>query len=288
MCPLTQRRTRSAQSVHWRDDVEVFIEIRQVGGLRRDRDRSCLSRRSWRARLRRCPGYSGRPGRPCPTPTPARRSRPGAPWQARPRWRRYGHGRSRPGGPGAAGAGADRHRRSFRGRCARGWDRLLAALAAHRLRAVRQPAAGLRDPSSTSGSPSSNSPQHHLPASANPRSDLGRVNGGAGQVHLTNLEPTPTAPWTSLDRRAGGCQRLCRRLDCDRLRRLCQRPGQLHTRVRHHPAELGEQVRHRRCPSGHPGPRRRWSAAARGASGLVNRSPSSTTSRSTHSFAASR
>ena len=53
--------------------------------------------------------------------------------------------------------------------------------------------------SSTSGSLSSNSRRAPSPsASANPRSDLGRINGGAGQVHLTNLVPTPTAPWTSL------------------------------------------------------------------------------------------
>ena len=102
-------------------------------------------------------------------------------WQARARWRRYGHGRSRPGGPGAAGAGADRHRRSFRGRCARGWERLLAATggspptrcAPARFRATgsspRRRAARARIPRRTP-SPS---------VSANPRSDLGGASTAA-------------------------------------------------------------------------------------------------------------
>ena len=41
-------------------------------------------------------------------------------------------------------------------------------------------------------------------------------------------------------------------------------PGQPHHGVRHHPGELGEQVRHRQLSRGHPGPQRRWSVAPRG------------------------
>ena len=117
---------------------------------------------------------------------------------------------------------------------------------------------------SASGSPSSNSPQ----STANfclgqPLVGFGgSVNGGAGQVHLTNLARDFNG--SRRDRRAGGCQRLRRHLDCERLRRLRQRPGQLYPSVRHHPGEFGEQVRHRQLSRGHPGPQRRWAVAARG------------------------
>ena len=141
-------------------------------------------------------------------------------------------------------------------------------LTAYALCANPLPAYGILP--STSGSPSSNSPQSTISfCVGQPEVGFGgRINGGAGQVHLTNLVARlQRLRGLHFDRRAGGFQRLFRRLDCDRLRRLRhpQHPGQPHHGVRHHPGELGEQVRHSQLPRGHPGPQRRWSGAdARG------------------------
>ena len=248
-----------------RDHAGVFIEIRQAVGLRRDRRRPCALRRSCRARLRRRPGYSGLPGRPCPIPAPARRSRPGAPLESAcsaaavrsravaAKWSWSGCSRCRP--PPTIVSWSARARMGAATR--RNWR-----LTAYALCASPLPGYGILP--STSGSPSSNSPQSTIYfCLGQPEVGLnGRVDGGAGQqLHWTNLNVTPTT-WISRDRRAGGCQRLRRRLDCERVRRLRQRPGQLYPSGRHHPAELGEQVRHRQLPRGHPGPQRRWSVDA--------------------------
>ena len=138
-------------------------------------------------------------------------------------------------------------------------------LTAYALCANPLPAYGILP--STSGSPSSNSPQNTISfCIGQPEVGFGgRVNGGAGQVHLTNLarDSNGTVDFTAIAAQEDangfdGAWTATAYAVC------ANAPANFTHGVRHHPGELGEQVRHRQLSCGHPGPQRRWSVAARG------------------------
>ena len=185
----------------------------------------------------------------------------------RDRWRGHGRGRARTGGPGAPGAGSGRCRRSLRGRRERGRDRLPDGLAAQGLRPVHGPASGLRDPPLDLGPRQlEHPPEHHLLLR---RANPGRIRGARKQRIRTGPpdQPHPRLQRPGglhLDRRDGGCERLCGSLERDRLRRLRQHAAQPDHRVGRQPGELHGQVRHGQLPDRDPGPQRRRPVDARG------------------------
>ena len=141
-------------------------------------------------------------------------------------------------------------------------------LTAYALCADTNPLPGYGILPSGSGSPSSNSPQSTLSfCLGQPLVGFGgRINGGAGQVHLSNLVPDSngTTDFAVIAARedANGFDGAW----IANVYAVCANtPGQFHQGVRHLPGELSEQIRHRQLSRGHPGPQRRCSVVdARG------------------------